>query len=68
MGTTTRRRIASYLGAKPLWFCIVLLATCIVLVFDHSWRVCVGMAVLLLLGQLAAMEDASDDSDTEPRS
>lgn len=64
MGNTIRSRIASWLGGKPFWGCMILAIACAVLFYQHSWRACLGITVLLLLCLLAAFEEVSNDTDT----
>ena len=65
MASNIHRNIVGHLRSKWCWCCVALVMASIVLTFDHSWRICIGMATVLLVGLLAAFEDATDDSTAE---
>jgi hypothetical protein len=65
MAGRIHRNIVTRLHSKWCWCCVALVTASIVLTFDHSWRICIGMATVLVVGVLAAFEDATDDSFAE---
>ena len=65
MASNIHRNIVGHLRSKWCWCCVALVMASIVLTFDHSWRICIVMATILLVGLLAAFEDAADDSIAE---
>jgi hypothetical protein len=65
MASNIHRSIVAHLRSKWWWCCVALVMASTVLTFDHSWRICIGMAVVLFVGLLAAFEDATGDSIAE---
>jgi hypothetical protein len=65
MASNIHRNIVGHLRSKWCWCCVALVMASIVLTFDHSWRICIVMATILLVGLLAAFEDDTDDSIAE---
>jgi hypothetical protein len=63
------RRFSVYrvLTCKSAWYTLFLAAVCGVLAFDHSWRACLVILVVVVLGLLATNEDLRD-FDTDGKS
>lgn len=62
-------RLSAYriLTCKSAWYTLFLAAVGGVLAFDHSWRACLAILVVMILGLLALKEDLGDvDSDGNP--
>jgi hypothetical protein len=47
MASNIHRNIVGHLRSKWCWCCVALVMASIVLTFDHSWRICIGMPTVL---------------------
>jgi hypothetical protein len=65
MASNIHCSIVAHLGSTWCWCCVALVTASIVLTYDHSWRICIGVSTVLLVGLLAAFEDATDDNIAE---
>ena len=47
MASNIHQNIVAHLRSKWCWYCMALVMASIVLTFDHSWRICIGMPTVL---------------------